>query len=167
MIKGNCKPVPHIIFNFKYILMIIISVLCLSVGLLMFNVKSSKNVKVSTTTTTTKIVVEENLKKDIIIVNGVEEEIVLKTYVAYDIFKIDIDVTNFEMMKLSNNTYYLKNLNDENIYFKFEMLDEETFNRENVSDNSNYSYLHGDKIYLKVTKNVNGLYVSYIIYKLK
>ncbi|MBD9114310.1 hypothetical protein EGP95_00845 [bacterium] len=141
--------------DFKYILMIIISVLCLSVGLLMFNVKSSKNVKVSTATTTTKIVVEENLKKDIIIVNGVEEEIVLKTYVAYDIFKIDIDVTNFEMMKLSNNTYYLKNLNDENIYFKFEMLDEETFNRENVSDNSNYSYLHGDKIYLKVTKNVD------------
>lgn len=141
--------------DFKYILMIIISVICLSVGLLMFNVKSSKNVKVSTTTTTTKIVVEENLKKDIIIVNGVEEEIVLKTYVAYDIFKIDIDVTNFEMMKLSNNTYYLKNLNDENIYFKFEMLDEETFNRENVSDNSNYSYLHGDKIYLKVTKNVD------------
>lgn len=141
--------------DFKYILMIIISVLCLSVGLLMFNVKSSKNVKVSPTATTTKIVVEENLKKDIIIVNGVEEEIVLKTYVAYDIFKIDIDVTNFEMMKLSNNTYYLKNLNDENIYLKFEMLDEETFNRENVSDNSNYSYLHGDKIYLKVTKNVD------------
>lgn len=141
--------------DFKYILMIIISVICLSVGLLMFNVKSSKNVKVSTATTTTKIVVEENLKKDIIIVNGVEEEIVLKTYVAYDIFKIDIDVTNFEMMKLSNNTYYLKNLNDENIYLKFEMLDEETFNRENVSDNSNYSYLHGDKIYLKVTKNVD------------
>lgn len=98
--------------DFKYILMIIISVLCLSVGLLMFNVKSSKNVKVSPTATTTKIVVEENLKKDIIIVNGVEEEIVLKTYVAYDIFKIDIDVTNFEMMKLSNNTYYLKNLNE-------------------------------------------------------
>lgn len=141
--------------DFKYILMIIISVICLSVGLLMFNVKSSKNVKLTSTTTTTKIVVEENLKKDIIIVNGVEEEIVLKTYVAYDIFKIDIDVTNFEMMKLSNNTYYLKNLNDENIYFKFEMLDEETFNRENVSDNSNYSYLHGDKIYLKVTKNVD------------
>ena len=141
--------------DFKYILMIIISVICLSVGLLMFNVKSSKNVKVSPTATTTKIVVEENLKKDIIIVNGVEEEIVLKTYVAYDIFKIDIDVTNFEMMKLSNNTYYLKNLNDENIYLKFEMLDEETFNRENVSDNSNYSYLHGDKIYLKVTKNVD------------
>lgn len=141
--------------DFKYILMIIISVICLSIGLLMFNVKSSKNVKVSTATTTTKIVVEENLKKDIIIVNGVEEEIVLKTYVAYDIFKIDIDVTNFEMMKLSNNTYYLKNLNDENIYLKFEMLDEETFNRENVSDNSNYSYLHGDKIYLKVTKNVD------------
>lgn len=141
--------------DFKYILMIIISVICLSVGLLMFNVKSSKNVKVTSTTTTTKIVVEENLKKNIIIVNGVEEEIVLKTYVAYDIFKIDIDVTNFEMMKLSNNTYYLKNLNDENIYFKFEMLDEETFNRENVSDNSNYSYLHGDKIYLKVTKNVD------------
>lgn len=141
--------------DFKYILMIIISVLCLSIGLLMFNVKSSKNVKVSTTTTTTKIVVEENLKKDIIIVNGVEEEIVLKTYVVYDIFKIDIDVTNFEMTKMSNNTYFLKDLNDENIYFKFEMLDEETFNRENVSDNSNYSYLHGDKIYLKVTKNVD------------
>lgn len=140
--------------DFKYILMIIISVICLSVGLLMFNVKSSKNVKVSTTTTTTKIVVEENLKKDKIIVNGVEEEIVLKTYVAYDIFKIDIDVTNFEMMKLSNNTYYLKDLNDENIYLKFEMLDEETFNRENISNNANYTYLHGDKIYLKVTKNV-------------
>ena len=45
----------------------------------MFNVKSSKNVKVTSTTTTTKIVVEENLKKDKIIVNGVEEEIVLKT----------------------------------------------------------------------------------------
>lgn len=141
--------------DFKYILMIIISVICLSVGLLMFNVKSSKNVKVTSTTTTTKIVVEENLKKDKIIVNGVEEEIVLKTYVAYDIFKIDIDVNNFEMMKLSNNTYYLNDLNDENIYLKFEMLDEETFNRENISDNSNYSYLHGNKIYLKVTKNVD------------
>lgn len=141
--------------DFKYILMIIISVLCLSVGLLMFNVKSSKNVKVSPTATTTKIVVEENLKKDKIIVNGVEEEIVLKTYVAYDIFKIDIDVTNFEMMKLSNNTYFLKDLNDENIYLKFEMLDEETFNRENISNNVNYTYLHGDKIYLKVTKNVD------------
>ena len=141
--------------DFKYILMIIISVICLSVGLLMFNVKSSKNVKVTSTTTTTKIVVEENLKKDKIIVNGVEEEIVLKTYVAYDIFKIDIDVTNFEMMKLSNNTYYLKDLNDENIYLKFEILDEETFNRENISNNVNYSYLHGDKIYLKVTKNVD------------
>lgn len=141
--------------DFKYILMIIISVICLSAGLLMFNVKSSKNVKVTSTTTTTKIVVEENLKKDKIIVNGVEEEIVLKTYVAYDIFKIDIDVNNFEMMKLSNNTYYLKNLNDENIYLKFEMIDEETFNRENISDNSNYSYLHGDKIYLKVTKNID------------
>lgn len=141
--------------DFKYILMIIISVLCLSVGLLMFNVKSSKNVKVTSTTTTTKIVVEENLKKDKIIVNGVEEEIVLKTYVAYDIFKIDIDVTNFEMMKLSNNTYYLKDLNDENIYLKFEMIDEETFNRENISNNVNYTYLHGDKIYLKVTKNVD------------
>lgn len=141
--------------DFKYILMIIISVICLSVGLLMFNVKSSKNVKVTSTTTTTKIVVEENLKKDKIIVNGVEEEIVLKTYVAYDIFKIDIDVTNFEMMKLSNNTYFLKDLNDENIYLKFEMLDEETFNRENISNNVNYTYLHGDKIYLKVTKNVD------------
>lgn len=141
--------------DFKYILMIIISVICLSVGLLMFNVKSSKNVKVSPTATTTKIVVEENLKKDKIIVNGVEEEIVLKTYVAYDIFKIDIDVTNFEMMKLSNNTYYLKDLNDENIYLKFEMIDEETFNRENISNNVNYTYLHGDKIYLKVTKNVD------------
>ncbi|CDB28060.1 unknown [Firmicutes bacterium CAG:582] len=141
--------------DFKYILMIIISVICLSVGLLMFNVKSSKNVKVTSTTTTTKIVVEENLKKDKIIVNGVEEEIVLKTYVAYDIFKIDIDVTNFEMMKLSNNTYYLKDLNDENIYLKFEMIDEETFNRENISNNVNYTYLHGDKIYLKVTKNVD------------
>ena len=141
--------------DFKYILMIIISVICLSVGLLMFNVKSSKNVKVTSTTTTTKIVVEENLKKDKIIVNGVEEEIVLKTYVAYDFFIIDIDVNNFEMMKLSNNTYYLKNLNDENIYLKFEMIDEETFNRENISDNSNYSYLHGDKIYLKVTKNID------------
>ncbi len=141
--------------DFKYILMIIMSVICLSVGLLMFNVKSSKNVKVTSTTTTTKIVVEENLKKDKIIVNGVEEEIVLKTYVAYDIFKIDIDVTNFEMMKLSNNTYYLKDLNDENIYLKFEMIDEETFNRENISNNVNYTYLHGDKIYLKVTKNVD------------
>lgn len=141
--------------DFKYILMIIISVICLSVGLLMFNVKSSKNVKVTSTTTTTKIVVEENLKKDKIIVNGVEEEIVLKTYVAYDIFKIDIDVTNFEMMKLSNNTYYLKDLNDENIYLKFEMIDEETFNRENISNNVNYTYLHGDKIYLKVTKNID------------
>ena len=141
--------------DFKYILMIIISVICLSVGLLMFNVKSSKNVKVTSTTTTTKIVVEENLKKDKIIVNGVEEEIVLKTYVAYDIFKIDIDVNNFEMMKLSNNTYYLKDLNDENIYLKFEMLDEETFNRENISNNVNYTYLHGDKIYLKVTKNID------------
>ena len=141
--------------DFKYILMIIISVICLSVGLLMFNVKSSENMKVTSTTTTTKIVVEENLKKDKIIVNGVEEEIVLKTYVAYDIFKIDIDVNNFEMMKLSNNTYYLKDLNDENIYLKFEMLDEETFNRENISENLNYSYLHGDKIYLKVTKNVD------------
>ncbi len=141
--------------DFKYILMIIISVICLSIGLLMFNIKSSKNVKVSTATTTTKIVVEENLKKDKIIVNGVEEEIVLKTYVAYDIFKIDIDVTNFEMMKLSNNTYFLKDLNDENIYLKFEMLDEETFNRENISNNVNYTYLHGDKIYLKVTKNVD------------
>ena len=141
--------------DFKYILMIIISVICLSVGLLMFNVKSSKNVKVTSTTITTKIVVEENLKKDKIIVNGVEEEIVLKTYVAYDIFKIDIDVTNFEMMKLSNNTYYLKDLNDENIYLKFEMIDEETFNRENISNNVNYTYLHGDKIYLKVTKNVD------------
>ncbi len=141
--------------DFKYILMIIISVICLSVGLLMFNVKSSKNVKVSTTTTTTKIVVEENLKKDKIIVNGIEEEIVLKTYVAYDIFKIDIDVTNFEMTKMSNNTYYLKDLNDENIYLKFEMIDEETFNRENISNNVNYTYLHGDKIYLKVTKNID------------
>ena len=141
--------------DFKYILMIIISVICLSVGLLMFNVKSSKNVKATSTTTTTKIVVEENLKKDKIIVNGVEEEIVLKTYVSYDIFKIDIDVTNFEMMKLSNNTYYLKDLNDENIYLKFEMIDEETFNRENISNNVNYTYLHGDKIYLKVTKNVD------------
>lgn len=141
--------------DFKYILMIIISVICLSVGLLMFNVKSSKNVKVTSTTTTTKIVVEENLKKDKIIVNGVEEEIVLKTYVAYDIFKIDIDVTNFEMMKLSNNTYFLKDLNDENIYLKFEMIDEETFNRENISNNVNYTYLHGDKIYLKVTKNID------------
>ena len=141
--------------DFKYILMIIISVICLSVGLLMFNVKSSKNVKVTSTTTTTKIVVEENLKKDKIIVNGVEEEIVLKTYVAYDIFKIDIDVNNFEMMKLSNNTYYLKDLNDENIYLKFEMIDEETFNRENISNNVNYTYLHGDKIYLKVTKNID------------
>ena len=53
--------------DFKYILMIIISVICLSIGLLMFNIKSSKNVKVSTATTTTKIVVEENLKKDKII----------------------------------------------------------------------------------------------------
>ena len=141
--------------DFKYILMIIISVICLSVGLLMFNIKSSKDVKLTSTTTTTKIVVEENLKKDKIIVNGVEEEIVLKTYVAYDIFKIDIDVTNFEMMKLSNNTYYLKDLNDENIYLKFEMIDEETFNRENISENLNYSYLHGDKIYLKVTKNID------------
>ena len=141
--------------DFKYILMIIISVICLSVGLLMFNVKSSKNVKMSTTTTTTKIVVEENLKKDKIIVNSVEEEIVLKTYVAYDIFKIDIDVNNFEMMILSNNTYFLKDLNDENIYLKFEMLDEETFNRENISNNVNYTYLHGDKIYLKVTKNID------------
>ena len=141
--------------DFKYILMIIISVICLSVGLLMFNIKSSKDVKLTSTTTTTKIVVEENLKKDKIIVNGVEEEIVLKTYVAYDIFKIDIDVTNFEMMKLSNNTYFLKDLNDENIYLKFEMIDEETFNRENISENLNYSYLHGDKIYLKVTKNID------------
>ena len=141
--------------DFKYILMIIISVICLSVGLLMFNIKSSKDVKLTSTTTTTKIVVEENLKKDKIIVNGVEEEIVLKTYVAYDIFKIDIDVTNFEMMKLSNNTYYLKDLNDENIYLKFEMIDEETFNRENISNNVNYTYLHGDKIYLKVTKNID------------
>lgn len=141
--------------DFKYILMIIISVLCLSVGLLMFNIKSSKDVKLTSTTTTTKIVVEENLKKDKIIVNGIEEEIVLKTYVAYDIFKIDIDVNNFEMTKMSNNTYFLKDLNDENIYLKFEMIDEETFNRENISENLNYSYLHGDKIYLKVTKNVD------------
>lgn len=141
--------------DFKYILMIIISVICLSVGLLMFNVKSSKNMELTSTTTTTKIVVEENLKKDKIIVNGIEEEIVLKTYVAYDIFKIDVDVNNFEMTKMSNNTYFLKDLNDENIYLKFEMIDEETFNQENVSDNSNYSYLHGDKIYLKVTKNVD------------
>ena len=141
--------------DFKYILMIIISVICLSVGLLMFNIKSSKDVKLTSTTTTTKIVVEENLKKDKIIVNGIEEEIVLKTYVAYDIFKIDIDVNNFEMTKMSNNTYFLKDLNDENIYLKFEMIDEETFNRENISENLNYSYLHGDKIYLKVTKNVD------------
>lgn len=141
--------------DFKYILMIIISVICLSVGLLMFNIKSSKDVKLTSTTTTTKIVVEENLKKDKIIVDGNEEEIVLKTYVAYDIFKIDIDVNNFEMTKMSNNTYFLKDLNDENIYLKFEMIDEETFNRENISENLNYSYLHGDKIYLKVTKNVD------------
>lgn len=141
--------------DFKYILMIIISIICLSVGLLMFNIKSSKDVKLTSTTTTTKIVVEENLKKDKIIVNGNEEEITLKTYVAYDIFKIDIDVNNFEMTKMSNNTYFLKDLNDENIYLKFEMIDEETYNHENVSDNLNYSYLHGDKIYLKVTKNVD------------
>lgn len=141
--------------DFKYILMIIISVICLSVGLLMFNIKSSKDVKLTSTTTTTKIVVEENLKKDKIIVDGIEEEIVLKAYVAYDIFKIDIDVNNFEMTKMSNNTYFLKDLNDENIYLKFEMIDEETFNRENISENLNYSYLHGDKIYLKVTKNID------------
>ena len=141
--------------NISYVLMIVVIVVCLSIGLLMFNVKSSKDKGNKTTTTTTKIVIEENLKKDKIIVDGNEEEITLKTYVAYDIFKIDIDVNNFEMTKMSNNTYILKDLNDENIYLKFEMIDEETFNRENISNNVNYTYLHGDKIYLKVTKNID------------
>lgn len=141
--------------NISYVLMIVVIVVCLSIGLLMFNVKSSKDKENKTTTTTTKIVIEENLKREKLIVGGSEEEIVLKTYVAYDIFKIDIDVNNFEMTKMSNSTYFLKDLNNENIYLKFEMIDKETFNQENISNNVNYTYLHGDKIYLKVTKNVD------------
>lgn len=141
--------------NISYVLMIVVIVVCLSIGLLMFNVKSSKDKEKKITTTTTKIVIEENLKRDKLIVDGNEEEIVLKTYVAYDIFKIDIDVNNFEMTKMSNNTYFLKDLNDENIYLKFEMIDEETFDQENISNNVNYTYLHGNKIYLKVTKNID------------
>lgn len=141
--------------SISYLFMIITIVVCLSVGLIMFNLNSKKELSENKTTTTKKIEDFENVRKDKILIDDNYEEIMLKTYIAYGIFKIDVDVSNFEMVKMSNDTYYLKYLNDENIYMKFEIIDEYEYNQEIVFEGEDITLLHGDNIYLKVSKFIS------------
>lgn len=140
--------------NIGNIIMIIIILVSIVVGFLSFNIKSSKNEPITTSTTTTSKLDEEISKeKDAkIIINGEEKIIKVKTYEAYDLFTIEYDAS-FEMNKLSNNTYILKNKEDENIYIIIEPVDYETIQNNNQDENVLYKY--GEKKYLKITKYLN------------
>lgn len=142
--------------NIGNIIMIIIILVSIVVGFLSFNIKSSKNEPITTSTTTTSKLDEEISKeKDAkIIINGEEKIIKVKTYEAYDLFTMEYD-TFFEMNKLSNNTYILKNKEDENIYITIEPVDYETIQNNNQDENVLYKY--GEKKYLKITKHLNEL----------
>ncbi len=142
--------------NIGNIIMIIIILVSIVVGFLSFNIKSSKNESITTSTTTTSKLDEEISKeKDAnIIINGEEKIIKVKTYEAYDLFTMEYD-TSFEMNKLSNNTYILKNKEDENIYITIEPVDYETIQNNNQDENVLYKY--GKKKYLKITKHLNEL----------
>ena len=142
--------------NIGNIIMIIIILVSIVVGFLSFNIKSSKNESITTSTTTTSKLDEEISKeKDAnIIINGEEKIIKVKTYEAYDLFTMEYD-TSFEMNKLSNNTYILKNKEDENIYITIEPVDYETIQNNNQDENVLYKY--GEKKYLKITKYLNEL----------
>ena len=142
--------------NIGNIIMIIIILVSIVVGFLSFNIKSSKNEPITTSTTTTSKLDEEISKeKDAkIIINGEEKIIKVKTYEAYDLFTMEYD-TSFEMNKLSNNTYILKNKEDENIYITIEPVDYETIQNNNQDENVLYKY--GEKKYLKITKYLNEL----------
>lgn len=142
--------------NIGNIIMIIIILVSIVVGFLSFNIKSSKNEPITTSTTTTSKLDEEISKeKDAkIIINGEEKIIKVKTYEAYDLFTMEYD-TSFEMNKLSNNTYILKNKEDENIYITIEPVDYETIQNNNQDENVLYKYV--EKKYLKITKHLNEL----------
>ena len=126
--------------NIGNIIMIIIILVSIVVGFLSFNIKSSKNESITTSTTTTSKLDEEISKeKDAnIIINGEEKIIKVKTYEAYDLFTMEYD-TSFEMNKLSNNTYILKNKEDENIYITIEPVDYETIQNNNQDENVLYN----------------------------
>ena len=142
--------------NIGNIIMIIIILVSIIVGFLSFNIKSSKNEPITTRITTiSKLDEEISKEKDAsIIVNGEEKIIKVKTYESYDLFTMEYE-TSFEMNKLSNNTYILKNKEDENVYIIIETVDYETIQNNHQEENVLYKY--GEKKYLKITKHLNEL----------
>lgn len=138
------------------VLIIIIIVVSLTIGLLSFNIKAtSKDNKYTTTKKITEVV--EDVKEDTIVIEGIIKTLYLKEYTALNIFKINYDVTLFEVVSMSDNSYIIKNINDENTFIKIEESEYSSLdNDEEINENEKikYIYLSGEKKSLKITRQV-------------
>lgn len=126
----------------------------MSIGLLFIllwfvNEKSPKENTQKTTKEITKI---NNIEEKTITFDNVTLKMKLKKYVAYNLFQIEYNISKFVIVKMSDNSYIIKNINDKKNYVKIIPLDEKDYlndiNEKNNDDTVNY--FHGNNVYLKI-----------------
>lgn len=139
-------------------ILIIIIILAIIIGLISFNFKSEE--KPIEKTTTKKVEDNNNVKSETILINGNDVILKLKTFTAFNIFKIDYEVSLFEIVTMSDNSYIIRNLNDLDTFIKIEKYEEEDYiekieEEENDSLIIKYKYLNGRNINLKITEQIS------------
>lgn len=113
---------------------------------------NEKSPKENTQKTTKEITKINNIEEKTITFDNVTLKMKLKKYVAYNLFQIEYNTSKFEIVKMSDNSYIIKNINDKKIYVKIIPLNEKDYlndiNKKNNNDTVNY--FHGNNVYLKI-----------------
>lgn len=160
-------------------IIVISLVLMLGALFLIINLDGFNKKKENKVTTTTTIKTEAtppvygdkiNDREDgIIIVDGVNKEVKLKTFVAALGYAVDYLYESFTPVKVSNTSLVIMNNDDHNIFLKIEVLNEDNYYDQYESslkgvydsleelDNYKYEYkfFRGNGLFLKITKCIS------------
>lgn len=113
---------------------------------------NEKSPKENTQKTTKQITKINNIEEKTITFDDVTLKMKLKKYVAYNLFQIEYDTSKFEIAKMSDNSYIIKNINDKKIYVKIIPLNEKDYLNDISKKNNNdmVNYFYGNNVYLKI-----------------
>lgn len=113
---------------------------------------NEKSPKENTQKTTKQITKINNIEEKTITFDDVTLKMKLKKYVAYNLFQIEYDTSKFEIAKMSDNSYIIKNINDKKIYVKIIPLNGKDYVNDISKKNNNdmVNYFYGNNVYLKI-----------------
>lgn len=151
------------------ILLVLVILLLFVVNIFAVRDKINRNVKTTTKVITTTKKKEDLLsdeKMDKIIIEGLEEDIVVKNYRTHLGYNFNYETALFNPVLLSNSSIELNYILDSTMYIKFERLTDEVYYDEYEKNNSkevdidgyleSYSFYRYKNIFLKVTKRIKN-----------